>query len=277
MSEHDQNLVTSQAGSVIAENLKVTLGTASAAITPATATAMVGINQGTALKLHDDVQAAKNKLSDVAANVGGAYSAATVAAASVALGNFNDIHSKLGFGGTPNHAAFGSFLNQAQAHIKDSIDLRRSTDFMANTSYGDFGSGITNMGSMADRGLTNSLGSLSGAGAAMASTGSMFNGVDIKNFGSPVGLVQSLQNNKLANATGVNQKLTEAGVDLNDLDNPVYKDQISQVMGSIKDPAALHAAADQFNITDPYAGLPTYTGSDGSLYNNSASKLLGGS
>lgn len=94
----------------------------------------------------------------------------------------------------------------------------------------------------------------------------MFNGIDIKNFGSPTGLVQSLQNNKLANATGVNQKLVDAGVDLNDLDNPVYKDQISNVLGSIKDPTAINVTAEQMNINNPFAGLPSYSGDDASLY-----------
>lgn len=274
-SEHDINLVTSQAGSVVAENQHVTLGTASAAVTPATATAMVGINQNIALDLDANVKAAKDKLTTISANVGGAYSAAEVSAATTALSSLNSLHSSLGFGGSPNQAAFGSFLNQAHNHVKDSIGLRQSTDFMANSSWSDFGSGINNLSSSVDRGLTNQIGSFKGAGAAIASTGTMFNGIDIKNFSSPTGLVQSLQNNKLANATGVNQKLVDAGVDLNDLDNPVYKDQISNVLGSIKDPTAINVTADQMNITNPFAGLPSYSGNDASLYNTQ--NALGGS
>jgi len=267
MSEHDINLVTSQAGSVIAENQHVTLGTASASITPATATAMVGINQNVALDIEANVKATTIKLQNISANVGGVYSANQVSAATTALSTLNSLQSSLGFGGSPNHAAFGSFLSQAHNHVKDSVGLRQSTDFMANTSYSDFGSGITNMSSMADRGLSNMFGSLKGAGGAVTSTGSMFNGIDIKNFGSPTGLVQSLQKNKLANATGVNQKLVEAGVDLNDLDNPTYKIKISNVLGSIKDPTAINVTAEQMNINNPFAGLPSYTGDDSSLYN----------
>lgn len=272
MSEHDINLVTGQAGSVIAENQKVTFGTASGGVTPATVTAMVGINQGTALKLHESVEDAIAKL-DAARFQD--TDPALAANANLAYGALTSLQSSLGFGGTPNHAAFGSFLNQAQSHIKDGIEIRRATDFMANSNYSDFGSGITNMSSMVDRGLTNQLGSFTGAGAAMKSTGSMFNGIDIKNFGTPTGLVQSLQNNKLSNVTGVNQKLAEAGVDLNDLDNPVYTDQINQVMGGITDPRAINMSADQFGITDPFGGLPSYSGSDASLYNTQ--NALGGS
>lgn len=273
-SEHDINLVTGQAGSVIAENQKVTFGTASGGITPATITAMVGINQNVALDIEANVKASATKLQEISANVGGVYSASQVSAATTALSALSGLQSSLGFGGSPNQAAFGSFLSQAQNHIKDSIEVRRATDFMANTNYGDFGSGITNMSSMVERGLSSQIGNFSGAGAAMASTGSMFNGIDIKNFGTPTGLVQSLQNNKLSNVTGVNAKLAAAGVDLNDLDNPVYKGQIDQVMGSITDPRAINISADQFGITNPFGGLPSYSGSDASLYNTQ--NALGG-
>ena len=274
-SEHDINLVTGQAGSVIAENQKVTFGTASGGITPATVTAMVGINQNVALDIEANVKASTAKLQEISANVGGVYSADQVSAATIALSTLTSLQSSLGFGGSPNQAAFGSFLSQAQNHIKDSIEVRRATDFMANTNYEDFGSGITNMSSMVERGLTSQLGSFSGAGAAMLSTGSMFNGIDIKNFSTPTGLVQSLQNNKLSNVTGVNAKLAAAGVDLNDLDNPVYQGQIDQVTGSITDPRAINMSADQFGITNPFGGLPSYSGSDASLYNTQ--NALGGS
>ena len=273
-SEHDINLVTGQAGSVIAENQKVTFGTASGGITPATVTAMVGINQNVALDIETNVKASTAKLQEISANVGGVYSADQVSAATIALSTLTSLQSSLGFGGSPNQAAFGSFLSQAQNHIKDSIEVRRATDFMANTNYEDFGSGITNMSSMVERGLTSQIGSFSGAGAAMLSTGSMFNGIDIKNFSTPTGLVQSLQNNKLSNVTGVNAKLAAAGVDLNDLDNPVYQGQIDQVMGSVTDPRAINMSADQFGITNPFGGLPSYSGSDASLYNTQ--NALGG-
>jgi hypothetical protein len=38
-------------------------------------------------------------------------------------------------------------------------------------------------------------------------------------------------------------------------------------MGSIKDPTAINVTAEQMNINNPFAGLPSYTGSDASLYN----------
>jgi len=270
-SEHDISLVTSQAGSVVAENQHVTLGTASGSITPSTAMAMIGINQNVALDIDANVKAAMTKLDQ--ARFGD--DPALAANANIAYNAITSIQSSLGFGGSPNQAGFGSFLSQAHNHVKDSINLRQSTDFMANSQWSDFGTGITNMSSSVERGLTSQIGSFKGAGAAVASTGTMFNNIDIKNFGTPTGLVQALQNNKLANATGVNQKLVDAGVDLNDLENPVYKDQISNILGSIKDPTAINVTADQMNISNPFAGLPSYTGDDSSLYNTQ--NALGGS
>ena len=56
--EHDINLVTSQARSVIVENQKVTLGLSRASITPATIQAMIGISNGQALRISSDVTSA---------------------------------------------------------------------------------------------------------------------------------------------------------------------------------------------------------------------------
>jgi hypothetical protein len=269
MSEHDINLVTAKAGSVVAENLKLSLATPSASLTPSTITAMVGINQGSALQLAPDVQNVMTALAAKAAS--GDYPANVQAA--TALSNLTTLQGKIMPSG--NHAAFGAFLNQAKSHIGDSTDLRNTTNFIGNSSFSNFGSGITNMSSMLDQGLTSKFGSLSAAGAALSSGGSMFDGISPKNIGSPTGLVQALNANKLGNASGVNAKLKAAGVDLNNLEDPVYADKIAQVTGSIKDPAVLNTVADQFGQT-PFGGLPSYSGSDSSLYTNSAGKLLGG-
>ena len=269
MSEHDINLVTAKAGTVVAENLKLSLATASASLTPSTITAMVGINAGAALQLAPDVQNVMTALAAKAAS--GDYPANVQA--QTALTNLTSLQGKILPSG--NHAAFGSFLNQAKAHIGDATDLQNTTNFISKSNFGDFGSGITGMSSMLDQGLTGKFGSLSAAGAALSSSGSMFDGIDPKNIGSPAGLVQALNANKLGNASGVNAKLAAAGVNLNDLTNPVYADKIAQVTGSISDPAVLNTVADQFGQT-PFGGLPSYNGSDSSLYTNSAGKLLGG-
>ena len=256
----DDIIASARAMTVVTEGQYNTLGQPASSITPATLTAMVGMAKGEALTIAPSVTSAMAKLqAEITANT------SLAPAAAIALNNLTTQQSSVF---NPNdQGGFGKLLGQVHGHINNATDITNATTFLSNSSYGDFGSGITDMGSMADHGLTNSFGSLKGAGSAMASTGSMFNGIDVKNFGTPTGLVQSLNNNKLGNATGVNALLAKNGVPLNDLNNPVYTDQINQVMGSINNPAAINTAADQFGITDPFGGLPSYSGSDSSLYN----------
>jgi hypothetical protein len=254
------NLVTSKAGSVVAEGLKLSLATPAASLTPSTITAMVGIHSGQALQMAPDVTAVTGLLSSHATML--ANNAAFIPGVSgpggsgaAALASLSTLQSQMMPSG--NHAALGSLLNQAQAHIADANDLLNTTNFISTTSFGDFGSGITNMSSMLDQGLTGELGSLSAAGAALTSAGSMFDGIDPKNIGSPAGLVQSLNANKLGNASGLNAKLEAAGVDLNNLENPEYADKIAQVTSSIKDPAILKTVASQFGNPLSGGSLPS--------------------
>ena len=242
------DLVTAKGASTVVENLKPTLATPAAGITPSTFLAMVGIKNGTALTLAAPVANAMATLTSIAAS----NSSANVQAAT-ALSSMNSFHASMGFGGTPNHAAFGNYLNQMKSHIDDAKELRQSTDFMANMKYSDLGGGITDLGSSADRGLSATLGSLSSAGAAMASTGTMYNGGDVKDFGSSLGMVKSLMDNKLASVTGVKRRLAAAGVPLSDLDNPIYKDKIDQVMSGITDPGAMSVVADQYDVAPEIA------------------------
>ena len=258
------DLVTSKSSSTLINGLKVTLATPGSGLTPSTFTAMIGINQGSALQLAAPVQATLSQLANIAASNSSANTAAAAA-----LSSLTTLHTGLGFGGTPNHAAFGDYLNQAHGHIQDARELRSSSDFMANLNYNDLGAGIKDMGSSADRGISNVLGNLPASGALMAGTGTMFKGVDLKNFGTPTGLVQSLQTNGLANATDVNQLLVKNGVDLNNLNDPIYQDQIKNTLSGIKDPTTLNVVSDQFGV-NPFAGLPSYNGNDSSLYTNNA-------
>jgi len=71
-------IVTAKSASVIAENLKLALATPSGSITPSTITAMVGINQGSALQPSADVISAVQKLAAVP-NIAPYYGAAQTA------------------------------------------------------------------------------------------------------------------------------------------------------------------------------------------------------
>ena len=268
----DDIIASARSMTTVADGQYVAIGTPKAAITPATLTAMVGMAQGNgaAIDIAPKVTEAMAKLDQVRFG----SDPALAANANVAYNALTTIQGKLF--NKDDAGGFGAIVGKIQSHISNSNDVLNSTNFLSNSSYSDFGSGITDMSSMGDRGMTNVFGSLPGAGKAMSSFGTMFNGIDVKRFGTPSGLVESLQKNKLANATGVNQKLTDAGVDLNDIHNPVYADKISSVLTNIKDPAAINTTADQFGINNPFAGLPSYTGSDSSLY-KTPDFLTGGS
>jgi len=255
-------IASARSMTTVADGQYVAIGVPKAALTPATLNAMVGMAQGggAAFDLAANVKTAMDNLQTVASS--GSYPANVNA--NTALNTLTTIQSKLF--NRDDAGGFGTIIGKIQSHIANSNDVLNTTNFLSNSSYSDFGSGINDMSSMGDRGLTNIFGSLPGAGKAMASTGTMFNGIDVKHFGTPSGMVEALTKNKLANATGVNQKLIDAGVDLNDIHNPVYADKISSVLTNIKDPAAINATAEQFEINNPFAGLPSYTGSDSSLY-----------
>lgn len=265
-------IASARSQTTVADGQYVAIGMPKGGLTPATITAMVGMAQGNgvAIDLAANVKTAMDKLQTVASSA--TYPANVNATA--ALATLTTVQSKLF--NKDNAGGFGTIVGTIQSHIQNSYDLRNTTNFLSNSAYSDFGSGIKDMSSMGDRGLTNILGSLPGAGKAMASTGTMFNGIDVKHFGTPSGMVEALTKNKLANATGVNQKLIEAGVDLNDIHNPVYADKISSVLTNIKDPAAINTTAEQFAIDNPFAGLPSYTGTDSSLY-KTPDFLTGGS
>ena len=244
------NLITGQAGSVIAEGQKVAQATAGASsITPSTITAMVGISKNQALQIAPSVTSAMSSLQAVAADP---FHPNQIAAQN-ALTNLTTLQGKLGFGGTPNHAAFGSFLNQAQGHVDTSLEIKNATNFMEKTSFADLGSGVTNMSSMATQGLNGALGSLPSAANAISAAGPCFDTTNMATFGTGAGLVSKLSSAKLANQTGLNSALATNGVNLNpaDITDPVYADSIDSTLASINDPAHIAAVKETLGINPP--------------------------
>jgi len=254
-------IATARNATVVSENQYNTVGKPKGSLTPATMTAMIGIHKsdGSAIDKAPNVKLVEDKLAAIAADV----TNPNQAAAQTALTNLQNGQAKLF--NKNDCGGFGSIVAQCDSHIRDSHDIMLTQQNLAGTDFSSFGQGVKDMGSMGDRGLTNSFGDLKGAGAAINSTGGLFNGVEIKSLGTPGGIVEGLNNNKLGNATGLNKALKDQGVNLNDIHNPAYKDRIEGVLGNINDPAALNASAEQFG-TDPFADLPTYSGSDSSLY-----------
>jgi len=271
MSEKDHNLVTSKASSVITQNLKVTLATPAGSITPATITAMAGLAKGGALQVAPSVTGAISAMGTAASNFANTNPALSASLTSL-QSKLSTLSGKLMPAGNP--AAFGQMAMQAQGHINDAIELKAATSFMNNTSFGDLGSGIKDVSSVATQGLNNVVGNLPAAGAALEKMGPMFDMGDMKNFGTSAGLIDKLNSVKLGNASGINEALRTAGVDTSRLNDPVYASSIDKAMGSITDPKVLNTVASQLKVT-PFAGLPSYSGADASV-NTGAGKVLGG-
>ena len=209
-----------------------------------------------------------------------------------AASKLESLSSKLMAGGP---AAFMQKFNAARGHISDAIELKKVTAFTANQTLEGFGSGMKKLSSLSSNGLDGVMGNMAAAGAAMAAAGPMFDMGDIKNMGSPLGIVKKLLGSKMSKSTGVTDELTKAGVDINDLENPSFADKIGKVMNSIKDPKALKDVADQmglkppgglpevgkqsfaaFAAANPFTKLPGYSGADSSLNTSAGATLLGG-
>lgn len=191
---------------------------------------------------------------------------------SITAGNkLAQLNAKLMNGGP---AIFMQKFNAAKAHINDAIELRKVTDFCSNTSFDKFGKGISNMASLATQGIDGTLGNMKSIGAAMKATGKLFDPANMGSFGKPEGFINQLTKNKMANASGLTAAFSKFGVPMSDLSNPAYQEKIKSAMGSIADPKIMNAVAEQMEV-NPFAGLPSATGSS-SITENSAGQLLGG-
>ena len=246
MAEHDISLVTSKAGSVVAENMKVSLATAAGALTPSTITAMVGIVKGEALKLAPTVTGAMSNMDTQYTALMTANTTQSLAlAARITSAKANLVAIQANLMPTGNHAAFGQILNQAQGHIADSQELKKATDFISNTSFSDYGSGITNMSSMTTQGLDGALGDLGNVSKALEAAGPAFDLKDMSKFGTSAGLIDKLNSVKLGNASGINGAIAGAGLDLN---MPEHSAQVDKIMGSITDPKVISTVTEQLGI-----------------------------
>ena len=241
------SIVTSKAAGIISENFKPSYAIPASALTPSTLTAMVGLARGSALKVPDSVTGAISDMASKAALFGNSlspsYNPTVASALSDAQSALSTLSGKLMPSGNP--AAFGQTLMAAQAHIADAIELKTAANFMSNTSFGNMGSGVKDMASVATQGLNNELGDLGKAASAFAAAGPAFDLKDISNFGSPVGLINKLSSVKLGNASGITAALGKAGVDLTKMNDPVYASSITKAMGSITDPKIIYTITKQ--------------------------------
>ena len=278
-------IVTAQAALTTVENKFSTLARDAASITPTTLTAMDGIHRNVALRMDPKTTTVMQQLLDAQDT-------------DDTLPHFHPNASSLNSLGTQiqtrnnnllsDNTVFGQVFSQATNHVESAQQLRLKTDFIANTSFPDYGSGITSMSDTLDQGMTSSFGDLNASAKAMSATKGVFDPSDMKSFGTYEGLYKSMNKNKLANFSGLNNNLNKYGIDTTMLNDPAYQDQAFAAFSSIKDPKTLQTMADQWDLStdivtarttknsgtsqmeipyefNPFASMQGYTGADASV------------
>ena len=268
-------IVTAQAALTTVENKFSTLARDAASITPTTLTAMDGIHRNVAFRANVVTTDVITKLQSAQDSNSSMANYHPDAPTLNALGNSLAFRNNSLLAN--NNARFGVVFSQMENHISASHQLRLKTDFIANTSFPDYGSGITSMSDTLDQGMTSSFGDLNASAKAMSATKGVFDPSDMKSFGTYEGLYKSMNKNKLANFSGLNNNLNKYGIDTTMLNDPAYQDQAFAAFSSIKDPATLQTMADQFDLPtntvtaqpphqfNPFEGMQGYTGSDASV------------
>jgi len=270
-------IVTAQASLTTVENKFSTLARDAASITPTTLTAMDGINQDLALRRHPHVTTVIEWFTGAQSSnssVDYYHPNSTITSAMNGTGaNISTQSNKQ----LVSNTQFGAMFSQATNHVESAQQLRLKTDFIANTSFPDYGSGITSMSDTLDQGMTSSFGDLNASAKAMSATKGVFDPSDMKTFGTYEGLYKSMNKNKLANFSGLNENIDKYNIDTSKLNDPAYQEQAFAAFSSIKDPATLQTMADQFDLPtntvtaqpphqfNPFEGMQGYTGSDASV------------
>ena len=267
-------IVTAQASRTTVENKYSTLARDAGSITPTTLTAMDGIHRNVALRRHPTATTVITALQNAQGNS--------------LLPNYHANYTTLNSIGNSmqsqsdkqlvSNTQFGAMFSQATNHVEATHQLRLKTDFIANTSFADYGSGITSMSDTLDQGMTSSFGDLNASAKAMSATKGVFDPSDMKTYGTYEGLYNNMTKNKLANYSGLNSNLQKYNVNPAQISDPAYSEQVEASFASITDPSTLKTMADQFDLkpdsvvtakppTDfnPFASTPGYTGSDASV------------
>lgn len=219
-------------------------------LTPSVLTVMAGLQQGSALMARSlAVNLAINSMTTTANNLSQSQNVDTQDWANTICASRDNLISMADniWAGSPT--GFGTIIAQVMAHVSAAKTLKKSTDFIGSTGFGDYGTGVTNMGSVTTQGIDSHFGSLTAASAVMAAVGPIYDLSDIKNFGSSVGVVKKLNAVKLGNASGVNAALVKNGVDTGNLEDPVYKDAIDKTLASITDATVIATVVEQLGIT----------------------------
>ena len=235
---------------------------------PSSFEVVTGLANGTALQIAPVVTTAITSMNNYAAAI--AVSDPSLASTLLVTATALTLQSSKILGSLP------SYFNQIVSHVSTASDIVASTGTMANIGFGDLGSGITNIATMSDQGLSNVLGNLTVAAEVMQHAGKVYDVTDLASFGTPGGLVNSLIVNRLANYSGLNAQLAINQVDMTQLTAPAFAPQIVNALLVIRDITILNTVADHYGIdrskvTNSLADLLKI-----SIYSAASSQLLGG-
>ena len=145
-------------------------------------------------------------------------------------------------------SGFTSFIGQVLSHITTVQTITNSVNFVSKIQYTDLGSGITDITSLSDQGLSETLGNLLVVAEVIQNASKVYDITHMESFGLPGGLVSSTMTNKLANYAGVNAQLSHYGVDPSQLNDSRFYPQIINALRTITDQTILDTVTDHYGL-----------------------------
>ena len=209
-------------------------------ITPSMLVAITGICNVSALQVSPVITNAISSITAYASSISGSnptLSANLTTAASSLSTQSNNVLS-----------GFTSFIGQVLSHITTVQTITNSVNFVSNIQYTDLGSGITDITSLSDQGLSETLGNLLVVAEVIQNASKVYDITHMESFGLPGGLVSSTMTNKLANYAGVNAQLSQYGVDPNQLNDSRFYPQIINALRTITDQTILDTVTDHYGL-----------------------------
>ena len=152
-------------------------------------------------------------------------------------------------------SGIASYFGQAMSHVKLANTMKDTTDFMSNVSFSSLGSGISSVSSVSDQGLSSTFSNINAVTETLVNAGAVYDISDMSTFGTPGGLVHSIIKNKLGNSSGLLKQLSDANVDIKQVDDPAYLSQVMYALQQINDPVVLNTITDQFNMFSTISSL----------------------
>lgn len=209
-------------------------------ITPSMLVAITGICNVSALQVSPVITNAISSITAYASSISGSnptLSANLTTAASSLSTQSNNVLS-----------GFTSFIGQVLSHITTVQTITNSVNFVSKIQYTDLGSGITDITSLSDQGLSETLGNLLVVAEVIQNASKVYDITHMESFGLPGGLVSSTMTNKLANYAGVNAQLSQYGVDPNQLNDSRFYPQIINALRTITDQTILDTVTDHYGL-----------------------------